>query len=43
MEVIKENMKACGKDEDMVKNRKWWRVKIRVTNPTYMEIKAKII
>lgn len=33
MEVIREDMKACGKDEDMVQNKKCWRVKIRVPDP----------
>lgn len=27
-EVIREDMKGCGVDEDMIRDRKWWRRRV---------------
>lgn len=42
MEFIKEDTRACGVDEDMIRVREKCRKKIRVADPHMREIKVKI-
>lgn len=41
MEVIGENVRACGVDEEMVSDRDGWRGRIRVANSIYEEKKQR--
>lgn len=36
MDVIREDMRACGINESIVRDRERWRENIQVAHPTYM-------
>lgn len=33
MSVVGEDMKSCGVDKNMIRDREWWRERIRVVDP----------